>query len=152
MKIFALVLIGLFAFSCSDTPLKETETTNQTLKTLTEGPPIGPPPEPIPNQPPEVTIVLPVEDDVYLYGDTVVFQGTALDWEEGILTSGLQWTSEIVDESGTIFYGSGHTFFYETGPFGPKLSARSYTVQVWVIDSTGAMGSSFVTFSVQDTT
>ena len=92
--------------------------------------------DPATNTSPAVSISSPANGSVVTEGTSISFAGTASDVEEGDLTAGLSWTSNI---DGPI--GSG-------GSFSAVLSLGSHVVTAMVTDSGGAPGSDVVTVIV----
>jgi len=88
------------------------------------------------NQPPAVIITSPADGSTHPSGTTILFEGTALDPEDGDLTSALTWTSSI---DGQI--GSGASFCR-------TLSNGIHTITASATDSKGAMGSDSHTITV----
>ena len=89
------------------------------------------------NQVPVVTIDGPVDGASFTEADSVSFAGTATDAEDGVLTAGLVWTSDV---DGVI--GSGASFTTST------LSAGVHVITAEVTDSGGAAGSATVTITI----
>ncbi|MEE8522818.1 MAG: M43 family zinc metalloprotease, partial [Thermoanaerobaculia bacterium] len=85
---------------------------------------------------PQVTITAPADGASFPAGTSIAFAGTATDAEDGDLTAGLGWTSNL---DGNL--GSG-------GSFSATLSAGTHTVTAAVTDSGGLQGSSSITVTV----
>ncbi|MCK4347036.1 MAG: right-handed parallel beta-helix repeat-containing protein, partial [Thermoplasmatales archaeon] len=87
---------------------------------------------------PTATILSPVNNSVYLYGDEIAFNGTGTDLEEGTLTnSSLLWSSSI---NGVI--GTGNDFNTT------NLSVGVHLIELMVNDSSGQIGMDNVTITV----
>lgn len=93
-------------------------------------------PAPPRNRPPVVTISSPAEGATFGSGATILFEGKAADREDGDLTAGLSWISNI---DGVI--GSG-------GSFSRSLSDGNHTITAAVSDSGGKTGSDSVSITV----
>ena len=89
------------------------------------------------NTAPVITISNPAGGATYTFGDSITFSGTASDSEQGSLSSGLAWTSDI---NGSI--GSGSTFSTA------NLSVGTHTITAAVTDGGGLSGSSQVSLTV----
>ena len=76
--------------------------------------------------PPTVSITSPADGSVFTEGDTITFTGIAIDAEDGNITGGLSWSSNI---DGVI--GTGGSFSLST------LSVDSHTITASVTDSDG---------------
>lgn len=100
-----------------------------------------PPTSPTPstsNQAPSATISSPADGSSFTSGDTITFQGSASDPEDGDLSgSSLVWTSS---RDGQI--GTGQSFKWS------KLSVGTHTVTLEATDSQGATGSTSVSVTV----
>ena len=92
------------------------------------------------NSAPTVTISAPANGATFNEGDSISFDGTATDAEDGDLTANLSWTSNL---DGAI--GSG-------GSFSTSLSVGVHTITASVTDSGGASGSDQITITVTGTT
>ncbi len=90
-----------------------------------------------PNGPPTSTILAPGNGSSFSQGETISFNGTASDPDEGNLTASLIWTSNL---DGAI--GSGGAFSTST------LSAGTHIITASVTDSGGASGSAQITLAV----
>ena len=88
------------------------------------------------NNPPIVPITSPVDSASFDSGATIDFAGTASDTEDGDLTAGLAWTSDI---DGSI--GAG-------GSFSTTLSDGIHTITASVTDSGTATGSASISITV----
>jgi hypothetical protein len=88
------------------------------------------------NTSPLVTIVNPVNNSTYPAGVSITFSGSAVDTQDGSVTSRLQWRSSI---DGSI--GSG-------GSFSRGLSAGTHTITASVTDAGGLTGSATATVVV----
>jgi len=88
------------------------------------------------NNSPTVTITSPADDDTFASGATINFAGSASDAEDGGITAGLTWTSNI---DGTIGY---------EGSFSTALSDGEHTITAQVTDSEGATNSKSITITV----
>ncbi|NIA11986.1 MAG: PKD domain-containing protein, partial [Nitrospiraceae bacterium] len=96
------------------------------------------PGEPSPNQPTTVTITAPADGSTFSTGDTITFQGSATDPEDGPLTGAcLVWTSSIDGQIGT-----GESFTRS------DLSVGTHTITLTATDSQGARGAASVTITV----
>ncbi|MCP4389991.1 MAG: LamG domain-containing protein, partial [Gammaproteobacteria bacterium] len=85
---------------------------------------------------PAVTISQPTAGSVFTAGDTIMFSASANDIEDGDLSSGLQWTSDLDGHLGT---GSSISAI---------LSVGDHLVGASVTDSSGLTGSNAVNLSV----
>jgi extracellular elastinolytic metalloproteinase len=92
-----------------------------------------------PNTPPTVTISAPADGSAFDEGVSISFAGFASDSQDGTLTAGLVWSSNL---DGPI--GSG-------GSFSTTLSVGTHTIQAAVIDSGGLGGSDSIVVTVNDT-
>ena len=90
------------------------------------------------NQPPTVFITSPADGASFDSGDTILFEGTASDPEDGDLTGSLAWTSSI---DGPI--GAG-------GSFSKALTDGNHTITASVTDSGGQTGSASISIMVGD--
>lgn len=97
----------------------------------------GTPPPP-PNDAPTVSITSPVDSATFGSGDTILFEGTASDTEDGDLTGSLAWSSSIDGAIGT------------GGSFSATLSDGNHTITASVTDSGGASGDDAVSITVGD--
>lgn len=90
------------------------------------------------NVAPTVTITSPADGSTFLSGDVnpIVFNGTAIDTEDGDLAADLTWTSDIDD-----YIGSG-------GSFSTILSVGRHIITASVTDSGGKTGSASVNITV----
>lgn len=89
------------------------------------------------NDHPVVVISSPSDEATYTEGDLITFTGTANDTEDGNLSAGLTWTSDL---DGSI--GSGATFDSSV------LSAGNHTITASVTDSGGATGIKTISIEV----
>jgi hypothetical protein len=92
---------------------------------------------PPPNEPPTVYITSPSDGSTFGSGDTILFEGTASDPEDGDLAASLVWTSNI--EDGQIGTGSS---------FSTTLSDGTHTITAKVTDSGGKTGSASIDITV----
>lgn len=91
------------------------------------------------NEPPEASISQPADNATFQSGETVTFQGSAQDPEDGTLGGGaLVWTSSIDDQIGT---GTSFTT--------SSLSLGTHTITLTATDSHGASGTDSRTISVE---
>jgi len=90
-----------------------------------------------PNAAPVVTITAPADGSSSIVTDSVGFAASAADDEDGDLTAGLAWTSNI---DGAL--GGGGSFSLST------LSIGSHTITAAVTDAHGALGSASITIAV----
>jgi hypothetical protein len=90
------------------------------------------------NLPPTVAIVTPLSNSTFSAGATISFTGTALDTEDGILTSNLQWNSNV---SGAL--GTG-------GSIARTLVAGTHTITASATDSNNATRVSTISVVVND--
>ncbi len=97
-------------------------------------------PPPVTNQAPVVTISAPADGSSFAEGASISFTGTASDPEDGDLTAGLAWTSDL---DGAI--GSG-------GSFSAVLSVGTHLVTATVTDSGGLQGADATTVTVDAAT
>jgi hypothetical protein len=88
------------------------------------------------DQPPTVSITSPADPSTFDSGVTILFEGTASDFEDGDLTASLSWTSSIDGPIGT------------GGSISTILSDGSHTVTASVIDSGGNTGSASIGITV----
>jgi len=88
------------------------------------------------NDAPTVSITSPADGSTFDSGATIFFEGTASDTEDGGLTAGLVWMSDIEGQIGT---GSS---------FSTTLSDGSHTITASVTDSGGKTGSASVSITV----
>ena len=86
---------------------------------------------------PAVEIPFPSEGDVFTEGTSIVFSGSAIDQEEGVISNLLSWTSNI---DGII--GSGDSFSLST------LSVGIHSITASVIDSGSNIGSHTHTITI----
>ena len=88
------------------------------------------------NDAPVVSITSPADGSTFDSGATILFEGTASDTEDGDLTAGLVWTSDIDGQIGT------------GGSFSTTLSDGSHTITASVTDSGGKTGSNSIKITV----
>jgi len=93
------------------------------------------PPGP-PNDPPTVSITSPADGSIFGSGETISFEGTASDTEDGDLTATLVWTSSMDGQIGT------------GGSFSATLSDATHTITASVTDSGGKIGSNSISITV----
>ena len=91
----------------------------------------------IPNTPPIVTIITPVDEDSFEQGESIIFSGTAVDTKDGDLSAELIWKSNI---DGSI--GSGASFSKT------DLSIGIHTITAEAADSRGLVGSDSIVISI----
>ena len=92
------------------------------------------------NEPPSATITAPADGAVVAAGESISFQGSAIDPEDGPLTgSHLVWSSDLEGEIGT---GAGFT--------SSTLSVGSHTITLTATDPQGATGSASVGVALQE--
>jgi hypothetical protein len=96
-------------------------------------------PPPPPNEAPEVSISAPLDHASFSTSDTVTFTGTAHDAEDGDLSSGISWSSNI---SGALGTGSSVS---------TRLSAGAHTITASVTDSGGLKATAQVKITVAET-
>lgn len=114
-------LLALTLFACGDSPTE---------------------PEPDPNQAPNVSINSPSDGATVLKGDTIQFQGSATDREDGRLEGeALVWRSS---KDGRL--AEGRSFR------SPELSVGEHTIILTATDSNGATGSDSVQITIQEIT
>ena len=89
------------------------------------------------NQPPVVSITAPADNSSYSFGDSITFTGTASDAEDGDISSGLQWSSNL---DGVL--GSGATLTLDT------LTEGTHTITATVTDSGNLSDSTIITLIV----
>jgi PKD repeat protein len=92
--------------------------------------------QPAENTPPTANITAPGDGATYASEASIDFSGTASDAEEGDLTAGLVWTSDLDGQIGT------------GGSFSAVLSDGVHTITAEVTDSGGASGSDTVGVTV----
>ena len=78
------------------------------------------------NNPPVVTIISPANGSIYVVGSNVIFTGTAVDPEDGVISNLIQWTSSI---DGVL--GSGALININT------LSLGTHIITATITDSGG---------------
>ncbi|NIR68342.1 S8 family serine peptidase [candidate division KSB1 bacterium] len=88
------------------------------------------------NDPPVVTITDPAAGSGFASGETITFQGSASDTEDGDLTANLVWTSNIDSQIGA------------SGSFSTTLSDGTHMITAEVTDSGGKTGSDAITITV----
>lgn len=88
------------------------------------------------NNPPGINIQSPGNNDSFLVTDTINFQATATDLEDGDISGNIQWTSSL---DGSI--GSGATF-------SAALSQGIHTITASVTDNLGKNASTVLSISV----
>ena len=88
------------------------------------------------NDPPTVSINSPTDGSSFASGDTILFEGTASDTEDGGLTASLVWTSDMDGQIGT------------GGTFSTTLSEGNHIITASVTDSGGATGSASISITV----
>lgn len=91
------------------------------------------------DDPPSVSIGSPADNATFGTGETISFSGTAMDTEDGDITAGLAWTSDI---DGAI--GSG-------GSFTTVLTDETHVITASITDSAGNTTDASVTIVVGDT-
>lgn len=89
------------------------------------------------NTPPTVTISSPTSGSSFASGTTVTFTGSATDTQDGNLSAGLSWTSNLQGALGT-----GATFTRN------DLVIGTHTITVGVTDSGGLSGSKTITLTI----
>jgi hypothetical protein len=89
------------------------------------------------NQPPTASITSPANGSSATQGDSVTFTGSAVDTEDGNVTTSLSWTSNL---DGAI--GSGASFSIST------LSEGTHTITATATDSGGLTSSDIITINV----
>lgn len=88
------------------------------------------------NEPPSVTITSPTDGATFQTGSSIEFAGTATDVEDGDLSTGLVWISNVDGQIGT-------------GPsFTKVLNEGSHIIKAKVTDSGGASGSDSISITV----
>jgi hypothetical protein len=90
------------------------------------------------NLPPTVAIVTPLANSTFTVGTTISFTGTAVDTEDGVLTSSLQWNSNL---SGAL--GTG-------GAIARALVAGTHTITASATDSKNATRVATISVTVSD--
>jgi len=99
------------------------------------------PNQPIPNQPPTAKITLPNDGDSFAEGYAIVFMGSAVDSEDGVLTdSSLVWASSL---DGQIGMGTDFSNSY--------LSVGSHSIVLTATDSGNKQASDSITVIVNQT-
>ena len=89
-----------------------------------------------PDQPPSVTITSPANGASFASGESISFAGSVSDTEDGDLTAGLIWTSDLDGQIGT------------GGSFSAVLSDGTHAITAEVTDSGGNTGSDSITITV----
>ena len=92
------------------------------------------------NTAPVVTISAPTNGTSFTTSDTITFAGSAVDAEDGTISNGLVWTSNI---SGQIGAGAS---------FARTLPAGNHTITATVTDSGSLVGSNSVSITVTEPT
>src|SRR5688572_16038875 len=90
------------------------------------------------NTAPSVSIGNPLNNSAYPSTSTITFSGSAVDPQDGNVTSSLRWTSNV---DGLIGTGGG---------FSRTLSPGSHVIQASASDAAGATGSSQISMTVTD--
>ena len=93
--------------------------------------------DPVPNDPPVVSLTAPANGSSFEEGELVTFTGTATDAEDGPLSASITWSSSL---DGAL--GSGASVSTTT------LSVGSHTISASVTDSGGAAGSDSISLTV----
>jgi len=93
-------------------------------------------PAPTPDLPPAVSIASPASGAAFEAGATVAFEGTALDPEEGDLSSSIVWNSNIDGQIGT------------GGTLSRTLSVGNHTITASVTDAGDNFASSSMSITV----
>jgi hypothetical protein len=88
------------------------------------------------NTPPTVSITSPANGDSFDSGAIISFDGTASDNEDGVLTGGIVWISDLQGQIATV------------GSFTAVLSDGTHTIKAEVTDSDGSATSESVTITV----
>ena len=91
-----------------------------------------------PNDPPIVNITSPLDGSTHPSGSNILFQGTAMDTEDGDISASLSWNSSI---DGVIGAGAS---------FSAVLNDGSHVVTASVVDSGGKPGSDSISIVVGD--
>ena len=91
-------------------------------------------------QPPTVTITAPPDGTTIDEGDSITFTGTAIDLEDGDLSAGIQWTSNL-----STVIGAGASFTTTS------LSPGTHAITALVTDNDGLQGSEQITVTVNST-
>lgn len=91
------------------------------------------------NRKPAVKIISPLDNSAWLPSDSIIFEGNALDFEDGNISYRLEWRSSI---DGIM--GSGAKFT-KTG-----LALGLHTIQASATDDSGAVGVATIAISVQE--
>jgi subtilisin family serine protease len=89
--------------------------------------------------PPTVSITSPADGASFSSGESILFDGSASDTEDGDLTASLVWTSNLDGQIGT------------GGSFIKVLSDGTHVITASVTDSGGNTGSDSITITVGDT-
>lgn len=89
------------------------------------------------DEPPEVTIILPVGGTSFPHKQPIAFQGTAFDAKDGDLSASIKWSSNLDGNLGT-----GASFSLST------LNMGTHVITAQVTDSKGQTGSATVTIAV----
>ena len=89
--------------------------------------------------PPVVTITSPPDNSVFVEGDSITFTGTAMDDEDGDISTQLDWSSDIDGPLAT----DDNSFDIST------LSVGTHIITASVVDSFGNPGSASITITIE---
>lgn len=92
---------------------------------------------------PVVKIISPVKNQSYLFGESILFDVSAIDPEDGQLASNVIWTSDI---DGIVGMGTGFNIVAGTG-----ISKGIHRLQALVADQQGFEGSRIISIIIVDT-
>jgi YD repeat-containing protein len=91
------------------------------------------------NDPPQMAISAPANNSSFVVGTPVTFSGTALDFEDGALTLGINWTSS---RDGALGTGGSVT--------ANALSLGAHVITASTVDSDGATGTATLNIGVNE--
>lgn len=94
------------------------------------------------NRWPVVTIISPVRDSIYRFGDNILFSATAIDPEDGDISAGLIWISDF-DST----FGISGNFTKPAGEF----TVGRHIIKALVFDANGTDGSRVMPMIIRDT-
>ncbi|HXV63547.1 MAG TPA: hypothetical protein VEK15_22790 [Vicinamibacteria bacterium] len=92
---------------------------------------------PTTNRVPMVTITSPLDNSNFGFGVEVTFEGTAMDWLDGDLSSSIEWSSDL---DGVLGMGSSLAT--------SSLTVGTHTITATATDMRGGMGSHSITINI----